>query len=189
MYNETHDYDKIFFTSDLHFFHANILKWASKTRKGSDVFDMNNQIIEEWNKKVPSDGLVYLLGDVSWKSSRETNEILYQLNGRICLIAGNHDESNLRNQSFRDRFEWVRDYSEVKINNRKIIMMHYPIESWKDKDHDSWHLHGHLHGNTSHECQEMKNRLDIGIDNRYSGDMQVWSLGEIKIHMENQRGI
>jgi len=188
MRDENWDVDKIYFTSDLHFFHANILKWASDTRRGIDIHAMNENIVEEWNKKVTHDGLVYLLGDISWRGVRETNEILNRLNGTIRLVKGNHDDSNLRSGGIGKRFEWVKDYHEVKIEGQKLIMMHYPISAWRDKDHGSLHLYGHTHGQQSHASSQDDNSLDVGIDNRANGDMQVWSWEEVKSYMRIQKG-
>ena len=55
------DGSKIFFTSDTHFDHANIIKFCDRPFK--DVEEMNWKLIKNWNDKVPQDGLVFHLGD------------------------------------------------------------------------------------------------------------------------------
>ena len=59
--DEKFDLDKLFFTSDLHFHHANILEYCHRPFK--DVEDMNEQLIYNWNNVVPEDGNVFMAGD------------------------------------------------------------------------------------------------------------------------------
>ena len=54
----------IMYISDLHFGHANIIKIDK--RPFSDVEEMNQKMIENWNNKVKSDDWVYILGDFCW---------------------------------------------------------------------------------------------------------------------------
>ena len=55
----------IWFTSDTHFGHANVLKFSE--RPWDDIYDMNHALIENINACAePSDEL-YILGDFSFK--------------------------------------------------------------------------------------------------------------------------
>lgn len=56
--------NKLFFTSDTHFFHANIIKYAN--RPFGSVEEMNEELIRCWNETVPEDGVVYHLGNFSF---------------------------------------------------------------------------------------------------------------------------
>lgn len=49
------DKDKLFFTSDTHFFHRNIIKYCD--RPFETVKEMNEDLITLWNTTVPKDGL------------------------------------------------------------------------------------------------------------------------------------
>lgn len=82
------DPNKIFFTSDTHFGHANIIKFCK--RPFLNVDDMNEALVENWNKVVPEDGIVFHLGDFAFGGSNVWNEITPRLNGQIHLILGNH---------------------------------------------------------------------------------------------------
>ena len=55
---------------------------------------MNRKLIENWNNKVPKDGLVFHLGDFAWGGSDVWKNIREQLNGDIILIKGNHKYFN-----------------------------------------------------------------------------------------------
>lgn len=90
-----------FFTSDTHFGHANIIRLCNRPFK--DVEEMNEKLVENWNRVVPEDGTVFHLGDFAFGGSALWNSIIPRLNGQIYLIIGNHDRKNLR-QGYMDKF-------------------------------------------------------------------------------------
>lgn len=90
-----------FFTSDTHFGHANIIKLCNRPFK--DVEEMNEKLIENWNKVVSEDGTVFHLGDFAFGGSGLWNSVIPRLNGQIYLIIGNHDRKNLR-QGYMGKF-------------------------------------------------------------------------------------
>ena len=53
----------IFFTSDHHFYHSNIIKYCQ--RPFHSVEEMNEEMIRRWNSVVGVDDTVYYLGDFS----------------------------------------------------------------------------------------------------------------------------
>lgn len=79
--------------SDPHFGHANILTFnrpdGAPLRPFKDVDDMDNTMIENWNRVVDAKDRVYLLGDVAFHP-RTFHRVIPQLKGRICLVPGNH---------------------------------------------------------------------------------------------------
>ena len=84
------DKENLFFTSDLHFYHKNIISYCN--RPFGNVEYMNKRLIEEWNKTVPENGTVFMLGDFCFSESKQKwDEIVNQLRGRIYHIRGNHD--------------------------------------------------------------------------------------------------
>ena len=116
-----------YYIADCHFYHKNLLT-EMDNRDFKSVEQMNEVMIEKWNKKVHARDEVVILGDLSLGNGQETNEILCRLKGRLYLIRGNHDERYLRDKDFdASRFEWVKDYAEIHDNKRKIVLMHYPI--------------------------------------------------------------
>lgn len=80
---------KIFFTSDLHFGHKNIIRFDN--RPFSTVEEMDEALIRNWNAKVSDEDTVYVLGDISWYNDAKTSEIINSLHGHKILIKGNHD--------------------------------------------------------------------------------------------------
>lgn len=145
----------IWFTSDLHFFHKNIITFSNRPFK--DVDEMNEALVTNWNDRVASGDVVYLLGDVSFAGKDRTNDVLYRLKGTMHLVRGNHDK-----KLSTDRFASVNDLLEISPNGHPIVLCHFPMVSWNKSHHGSWHLHGHTHG--SYEPPEHKRMLDVGVD-------------------------
>lgn len=141
---------KTFVVSDMHFDHANIIKLAN--RPFSNVEEMNDKIIENWNSVVGSKDIVYILGDITMgKSVATVFEFLARLNGNKTIVKGNHDKNTISDIS----------YIERKINNVNFVMFHYPIEDWNGKYKGSIHLHGHSHSNVK---SNMKNRYNVCLE-------------------------
>lgn len=148
----------IFLTSDTHFSHEKII--THENRPFKNVEEMNESLIKNWNSKISKNDDVYHLGDVCWQTTRkeETNGLLYRLNGKIHLVRGNHDNKFILTNS---RFEWIKDYYELKFNHVKHILFHYPIHSWNYQRYGIMHFHGHCHGKV---LPFTKNILDVGVN-------------------------
>lgn len=84
--------ENIFFTSDEHYGHFNILKFTS--RPFISLQDMKEKLINNHNSIVGKNDEVFHLGDMFWKSCslRECLDIRYALNGKHYFVYGNHDE-------------------------------------------------------------------------------------------------
>ena len=72
----------VWVTSDLHFYHKNIIKYSPNTRPYSDVNEMNEALQLEWNTKVHPHDTVYILGDVAFSNAQQAASILCRLNGK-----------------------------------------------------------------------------------------------------------
>ena len=145
--------DPVFFIADSHFGHANIIKYCDRPFK--DVKEMDTVMVENWNKIVPKDGIVYHLGDFSFGYAKRYREAL---NGKIYLLKGNHDKE--KESVYKVLFEEYLIYRKIHIDNIPIILFHYPIANWDGKFHGSLHLHGHSHEKETRE----KNRLNISVE-------------------------
>lgn len=164
------DTKNVFFASDFHFCHGNVIKYDN--RPFTDVNEMNEELISNWNSVVGEKDIVFYLGDLSFeRGGVETKHIVDRLNGKIHFILGNHD--NERDIKKLNRFESVSDYVNLTINDldnpRKkqgIMMMHYPILSWDKAHHGDWHLHGHCHQSLVTQNPDYYKRkvLDMGCN-------------------------
>ena len=129
----------IFFTSDTHFGHAKIIEYCK--RPFSSVEEMDEILIQNWNKTVSKGDTVYHLGDFCWRKQKSPKWYWDQLNGNKILIKGNHDR-----HCFKElRFE-PDSIMEVKISRmQRLTLCHYPMQSWNASYYGSYHLHGHTH--------------------------------------------
>lgn len=170
-----------YFISDPHFGHKNIIKYANRPFESVD--NMNETIIKNWNNLIKPNDEVYILGDVSLTNQEETNKILNRLNGRLYLIKGNHEKSVMSSKENRDRFEWIKDYYELKYeyNGKRnmIVMCHYAMRVWNKSHHGSYHLYGHSHD--SLEYEQWGKSMDVGIDSaaRVLGEYRPFTFDEV----------
>ena len=160
---------KIFFSSDLHFGHSNVLFKYDK-RPFSSLEEQDEEIINRWNKKVSKDDTVYVLGDISFYDDEKTYEILKRLNGKIILIKGNHDRIG---SSSRRRYADIKDYCEIKVDGIKVILCHYPIMMYNAHYHESVMLYGHVHN--SKEDEFMKEL--ISYSNEKGFQLRMFNVG------------
>lgn len=113
----------IYFTSDHHFGHTNIIKYSN--RPYLNVNEMHNDYIQKWNEVVSKDDVVYYLGDFSFLDTVKSKEILSQLNGQIHLISGNHDKNDT--EMLKMGFLSVQDSLTLNINGMELFLNHYPF--------------------------------------------------------------
>ena len=145
---------KVFFTGDLHFGHANAIKFDN--RGFDSVEEMDAELIRRWNNKVTKDDLVYVLGDMIWKvRNNDACEIIKQLNGQIILIQGNHDRF-IKNAKAKKMLAGVKERDDicVTLNNGtkcRVILSHYFMPFYVGYRYGAVHLHGHSHN--SKECK------------------------------------
>lgn len=185
----------IYFSSDLHFGHKNILTYTKRGEVWSSVEDMNEGIVQNINSVVKPEDTLYLLGDTLFCKKRDLAEFaaktIGRLNGHKFLIRGNHDYFTHK-EEFSKYFHWIRDYSELKVNDtdanngktQKIVMCHFPLLVWNDGAHGAFHCHGHSHSSLD-ELNRTTTRLDVGIDAEFSNYLPL-SYEQIKEIMKKK---
>ena len=159
--------NEIFLTSDTHFGHRPEFLW--KPRGFSSVEEMDEAIIENWNKIVKPNDMVIHLGDIMLNDNEHGLECFKRLNGQISITWGNHD-SDARKALFCALHNVTPlGYAHVfKYNNLSIYVSHYPtLTANFDQKHFSRHvlaLHGHTHQQTN--WLDLKNPFlyHVGVD-------------------------
>lgn len=170
---------KIFFTSDLHADHSNIIKYCN--RPFSDVAEMRRVLIENWNSKVGPTDRVYVLGDFVMGNVSYAERLLKALNGEKYLIKGNHDKGSPE-KLIAAGFAWVGTGLQYQLGRYLVLMSHYPyapdpeeerinqrsdgenyvdkFASRRPKDKGNYLLHGHVH------CAWKKKgrQINVGVD-------------------------
>ncbi|MDR1220438.1 MAG: metallophosphoesterase, partial [Treponema sp.] len=119
----------IFFTADTHFNHSNIINLCG--RPFSNVIQMNESLIKNWNSCVNDNDEIYILGDFLFKGNGlEADNIIKRLNGKKYLVKGNHDKFIDDKNFNKKNFEWISDYYVLHYQKIKIVLFHYPIFEW-----------------------------------------------------------
>ncbi len=176
----------VFFTSDLHDSHNNILKFTERNKVTTPEAH-TEWLVSLWNSQVQPGDTVYHLGDLSFaRKYGPVAELVAQLNGQIHLIHGNHCNPQFMKQLVLEHYAtWYGDYKEIKPNKQKICLFHYPIAVWNRQHHGSWHLFGHVHANFPNAQGKC---LDVGIDNVYklTGAHEILSLEQVIEYMDKQ---
>ena len=136
--------DKKFFIADLHFGHKNILTLAN--RRFSSVEEHDNYVISCINAVVDKGDLLYILGDLGYRSDKEKlKEKLLEINTRnIHVIKGNHDKlSTLVEFKRMGIIADVKEYAKVQHGKDTIVCFHYPIKEWEGYYRGWYHAYGH----------------------------------------------
>lgn len=197
-----------FFTADHHYHHLNskgtgIIDYAQ--RPFVSIVDMHVQLIERWNLRVKRKDEVYVLGDFALARADRVERLLLQLHGRIKIVPGGHDARWLKEMGFKinkgdtgmllaplNHVEILPMLYMLRMNKnlgvpRSIILCHYPLFTWQESHHGSWHFHGHSHIRESKDhtyrriMKPIKSSLtgksiDVGVD---AWDFYPVSLPEI----------
>ena len=188
--------NNIFFTSDTHFNHENIIKFCG--RPFVSVKEMNEYIINKWNETVNSDDYIFHLGDFAWGGSEVWNSIIDRLNGRKILIVGNHDRKNLR-LGYISKFEAVEFEMVINVDGQPIYLNHLPFLCYDGAYNEKtkrdilvWQLHGHVHtslyknsGTDFERIGEfaLPTQYDVGVD---LNNFKPISFAEVKERIEYQ---
>lgn len=161
---------KIFYISDYHFGHNNIIKFDHRPFK--NVKEMDKVLINNWNGVVTKEDTVYILGDFCWDTEHRWIEILNQLKGNKVLIKGNHDLKQMSSQ-LKNKFQDVKDIKEIKDSGRRVIMCHYPMPFYRaDYNPDIIMLYGHVHTTIENDFMDALKETIKECDARKSGKHQ-----------------
>jgi calcineurin-like phosphoesterase family protein len=160
----------IWFTSDYHLDHKNILEYSN--RPFSTVEEMNEVIIGNCNDLVyPNDDLIYL-GDFAFnKSIDRILELRRKIRCRkLYFIFGNHDKLIRKNAGklFPD-FQIWGDYAEETLvipknggEKKLFVLSHYAFRTWNKSHYGSYQLYGHSHGSLPDDPNSLS--FDVGVD-------------------------
>jgi calcineurin-like phosphoesterase family protein len=168
----------IWFTSDQHFGHANIIKYCN--RPFIDVEDMNASMMWRHNAIVAPTDTVFHLGDFSMHP-RELSR-LKDLRGRHHLVCGNHDRCHPVHKDWQKKLPLYFDagFVSVQVDEQwvcgehpfEIVRMHHlpytgdhhdteeRYQQFRPKDEGNWLLHGHVH--TTWKVKDKM--INVGVD-------------------------
>lgn len=177
---------KIFFTSDWHLFHTNVIKFDNRPFK--DIDHMHRVLINNYNSCVKEKDVCYFLGDIGMGNSEGIKNIINKLNGTKICIVGNHDKGY--QALYGMGFNVVLHNATIYLGRNKITMSHCPLlgvkredtsqmrnctgeENWHGehknekysvKDEGQLHLHGHIHSPNGGKSSKILDRqMDVGV--------------------------
>lgn len=159
----------IWFISDTHFWHSNILKFQDDKRNyirnfGS-VVEMNEYMVQEWNKRVKPEDHIWHLGDVSWRYDGALTNIMQRLNGHKRVLIGNHDR--IKNPNFLKWFEKAELWRGFHEHGFTCTHIPQRLEALRD---GNINVHGHIHQNLMDDphyinvCVEHTNYAPVHMD-------------------------
>jgi calcineurin-like phosphoesterase family protein len=132
-----------FIIGDLHFGDSDMCTIldgnTAPLRPFSTIEEHDETLINNWNKTVPKDGKVYILGDIAQKKTDISK--IGRLNGsRKILIAGNHDV-----YPSADYLKYFKDIRATHRLDNGILMSHIPVHSGTFGKAHKLNVHAHLH--------------------------------------------
>jgi calcineurin-like phosphoesterase family protein len=181
----------LFFTSDLHFGHANIIKHSG--RPFADLAEMHTELVDRWNAVVRTNDDVYILGDFHLGKLDFVLSWAPLLAGRKHLFPGNHDLCFEGDKGRTTKVERARTafrlagfgmiyrgvpFIEAGAGGRTCTASHFPYRNdhpdisvvderyralWPpEPEGDRWHLHGHVHERWS--VWPETRQINVGVD-------------------------
>lgn len=139
----------IYLTADLHFGHANIIKYCN--RPFANVEEMDETLIMNWNFRVHPEDDVYVVGDFCFGDPRP---YVKHLNGNIRFLIGSHDKELAKLGNL------VIGSLVTLKTEPNITLCHYAMRSWPASHYGTWHLFGHHHG----KLEPYGLSFDVGVD-------------------------
>lgn len=158
------------FWSDQHFGHKNIISHCN--RPFSDINQMTEMLIENYNSTVMPDEFVLWVGDAFFCGTQEAQRIMRALNGRKALVLGNHDKASAKMVSLG--FDFVVKEMVIDILNTPCRISHYPYADHHDPERpDNRYLDRRpkksdhevlIHGHTHSKDKRNGRMIHVGVD-------------------------
>ncbi len=204
----------IWFTSDTHFGHSNIVrgesKWENKIscRPFNTLEEHDDVIISNINKYVKENDVLYHLGDFSMGGKANVWKYRARINCKnIHLCLGNHDIHIAKNAvldgvAAQDLFSSVQIVNQKKIGKTNLVMCHYAFRTWDKGNYGSFMIHGHSHNSLPpyekllqiaddkqlYKTGDLYKQIDVGLESAYelTREWRPFHIEEIRNIMENR---
>lgn len=161
-------FDNIWFTSDWHLQHDR--PFIVEARGFSSIAEHDDFLIDEFNRLVTKDDLVFNMGDFLFGTPMDCLKAMDKLeHGNQFYITGNHD-SPLKAFLKECEHKSIGMIKEISITNDgdvyPISLSHFAMLSWNKSHYGAWNLCGHSHGSLpeSRPDYNIGKRLDVGVD-------------------------
>lgn len=182
----------IYFTSDQHIGHENIVHNLGAGRPFRNLYHMHTVIRNNWYRTVQPEDIVYVMGDIAMGDFMENILFYENLPGVKKFIPGNHDKiGSLKSVNYNTKFtpvyeqvgfEILPENTDIIIDTsygpQKVLLSHYPYEEIAHQDGpdrtDKFRkvrpvneglplIHGHTHSTERFNPQQPL-QFHIGVD-------------------------
>lgn len=181
---------KVFFSADYHLDHANIIRyanrpfikyedlnkegnWKSREIKYSRCHQMNQAIIDNHNKMLTDDDVLYHVGDFCFRYKGDARYWEQMLNGKIIHIRGNHDKNNGTNTFIT--------HCIMEFGGIIFYVTHVPPDEKEKGTIQSYLIDlcnvvlcGHIHEKWKWKKIRRKPCINVGVD--------AWDMQPVSIH-------
>ena len=161
--------------SDPHFNHSNILKYTDRHKHFKNVYEMNDTLIRNFNKKVSKNDTTIILGDFCFSDTKMFESFWYSLNGEKILVRGNHDKQIPKNIYYHDVVEFT-------FQDQYFFCSHFAHRVWNRSHYGAYHLYGHSHNSLPDDPKALS--MDVGVDAH--PNYEPFSFEEIRNHMNKK---
>ncbi len=161
----------IFICSDSHRGHSNLITKLSTWKTGAirdfeSVEHHDDTLINNINKTVGQDDILFMLGDVAFGGVDNVKSFMDKI---ICnerhLVLGNHDRHIKNNKNgIQSCFTSIHTYLEINVDGDDFVLFHYPIKEWNNVHKGSYMLHGHCHSLPKDKFFNGGRSMDVGFD-------------------------
>lgn len=171
----------IYFSSDWHLGHSNILKYDNRPFKTID--EMDNAIILNATSILGKGDTLYYIGDFCFTKDNNTAEghmkALALTGADLIFIRGNHDNKIIR-KLYSKYGIYLGEQFMISCYDQDIVLNHYAMRVWNKSHNGSWHLYGHSHDTLEYEAWGKS--MDVGVQSAYriKGEYTLFSFEDIK---------
>ena len=166
----------IYFISDTHFNHLNIIKYCNRPFKS--IEEMNETIINNWNETVKATDKIYHLGDLALGPKENFYNIASKLNGKKYLIRGNHDNWSVT--TYEEFGFCVLKNAPIKLEKYELLLSHTPVPDNQIPE-GFINVHGHIHNKNLYECIEKYEPSQYSIEKHINVSCDVTDFKPISI--------
>lgn len=131
---------RVWFWSDLHISHANIIKYCA--RPFPSTVEMNKTLITNCLTRVTQDDILIFGGDITMTSIETTNALLRVIPAYKINVLGNHDTH--KDKLLKLAVDETAACLELAFENQSIFVSHYPVAE-RVLEPGQFNLHGHIH--------------------------------------------
>lgn len=168
---------ELYFIGDNHFYHEAIIRYEN--RPFENVEEMNEHMIDAWNREVGKKSKVMVLGDFMFHPKQHLQEIVPRLRGDKILIMGNHDRVSVKNYyeaGFKEVYRYPVIYDDF------VILSHRPM--YVNSSMPYANIYAHVHGSSQYR-DYTENTMCVSVERKHINYTPI-SYEKVKMLMKKE---